>query len=87
MPNLTRAVREGTSLVIGVGFLMADAVAQARSGSRRRSSRSSTTAASRPSSKGKPTNVRGLTFKENEAGYLVGCLAALAAKNGRTAPA
>ena len=32
--------------------------------------------------KGKPTNVRGLLFKEQEAGYLVGYLAALAAKNG-----
>jgi basic membrane protein A len=31
--------------------------------------------------KGKPTNVRGLLFKEQEAGYLVGYLAALAAKN------
>ena len=32
-------------------------------------------------SKGKPTNVRGLLFKEQEAGYLVGYLAALQSKN------
>jgi basic membrane protein A len=31
--------------------------------------------------KGKPTNVRGLLFKEQEAGYLVGYLAGLQAKN------
>ena len=46
------------------------------SASRRRSSRSSTTRGVAAELKGKPTNVRGLLFKEQEAGYLVGFLAA-----------
>ncbi|MBA3347854.1 MAG: BMP family ABC transporter substrate-binding protein [Actinobacteria bacterium] len=79
VPNLTRAVRDGYNLIIGVGFLMADAVG--------------TVAKAFPKSKfaiidndavnlkGKPSNVRGLLFKEQEAGYLAGYLAGLAAKN------
>ena len=82
VPNLTPRPRERHNLVIAVGFLMADAIAaRSRSGSRRRSSRSSTSPAS-AELKGKPKNVRGLLFKEQEAGYLVGYLAALAAKTG-----
>jgi basic membrane protein A len=79
VPNLTRAVRDGYNLIIGVGFLMADAVG--------------TVAKAFPKSKfaiidndavnlkGKPKNVRGLLFKEQEAGYMVGYLAGLVAKN------
>ena len=59
---------------------MADAVGtRSRRSSRTRSSRSSTSR--QPALKGKPTNVEGLLFKEQEAGYLVGYLAGLYAKD------
>jgi basic membrane protein A len=82
VPNLRSAVQQyRANLVIGVGFLMADSI--------------STAAKAFPSTKfaiidntgvarelkGRPTNVRGLLFKEQEAGYLAGYIAALAAKN------
>jgi basic membrane protein A len=78
VPNLSRLAQQQYDLVIGVGFLMADAV--------------NTVAKKFPDTnfaiidfpqaglKNKPTNVRGLLFKENEAGYLVGYLAALVTK-------
>jgi basic membrane protein A len=78
VPNLSRLAQQKFDLVIGVGFLMADAV--------------NTVAKKFPDTnfaiidfpqaglKAKPTNVRGLLFKENEAGYLVGYLAALVTK-------
>jgi basic membrane protein A len=78
VPNLTRLAQEEYDLVIAVGFLMADAVA--------------TVAGEFPDVnfaiidfaqdglKGKPANVRGLLFKEQEAGYLVGYLAGLLAQ-------
>ena len=65
--------------MIGVGFLMADAM--------------DTVATKFPNTnfaiidvaqwglKDKPTNVRGLLFREQEAGYLVGYLAGLVEKN------
>jgi basic membrane protein A len=81
VPNLTRAVRNGSQLVVGVGFLMADAVSQvAKRFPKTKFAIIDNTGVS-AELKGKPTNVRGLLFKEQEAGYLVGYLAALAAKN------
>jgi basic membrane protein A len=78
VPNLSRLAQQKFDLVIGVGFLMADAI--------------NTVATKFPDTKfaiidfpqgglkDKPTNVRGLLFKENEAGYLAGYLAALVTK-------
>ncbi|HEX5782605.1 MAG TPA: BMP family ABC transporter substrate-binding protein [Solirubrobacteraceae bacterium] len=75
VPNLSRLAQEQYDLVIGVGFLMADSI--------------NTVAKQFPDTnfaiidfsqaalEAKPANVRGLLFKENEAGYLVGYLAAL----------
>ncbi|HEX5782591.1 MAG TPA: BMP family ABC transporter substrate-binding protein [Solirubrobacteraceae bacterium] len=75
VPNLSRLAQQQYDLVIGVGFLMADAV--------------NTVATKFPDTnfaiidfpqsalKSKPANVRGLLFTENEAGYLAGYLAAL----------
>jgi basic membrane protein A len=81
VPNLTRAVRNGSQLVIGVGFLMADAVSQvAKRFPKTKFAIIDNTGVS-AELKGKPTNIRGLLFKEQEAGYLAGYLAALAAKN------
>jgi basic membrane protein A len=79
VPNLSTLAQQKYDLVIGVGFLMADAIA--------------TVAKKFPDTnfaiidfpqaglKGKPANVRGLLFKEAEAGYLVGTVAALYAKD------
>jgi basic membrane protein A len=79
VPNLSTLAQQKYDLVIGVGFLMADAM--------------DTVATKFPDTsfaiidfsqaglKHKPTNVRGLLFKEQEAGYLAGYLAALVAKD------
>jgi basic membrane protein A and related proteins len=78
VPNLSRLARQDYDLVVAVGFLMADAV--------------ETVAKQFPdvdfaiidysqaAMKSKPENVRGLLFKEQEAGYLVGYLAGLVTK-------
>jgi basic membrane protein A len=74
VPNLTSLVRQKYDLIVGVGFLMAEAVAKV--------------AKSFPDQqfaiidfpqealKGKPANVKGLIFKEQQAGYLAGIVAA-----------
>ena len=79
VPNLSTLAQQKYDLVIGVGFLMSDAV--------------NTVATKFPDTnfaiidfpqaglKDKPANVRGLLFKENEAGYLAGYLAALYVKD------
>ena len=79
VPNLTTLAQQQTDLIVGVGFLMADAM--------------NTVAAKLPDSKfaivdfsaaglkDKPKNVEGLLFKEQEAGYLAGYLAGLWAKD------
>jgi basic membrane protein A and related proteins len=78
VPNLSRLARQDYDLVVAVGFLMAEAV--------------ETVAEQFPdvdfaiidysqaAMKSKPENVRGLLFKEQEAGYLVGYLAGLVTK-------
>ena len=79
IPNLSTLAQQNYDLVIGVGFLMADAM--------------DTVATKFPkvnfaiidfpnvALKHKPTNVRGLIFKEQEAGYLVGYLSGLLEKS------
>jgi basic membrane protein A len=79
IPNLSTLAQQRYDLVIGVGFLMADAV--------------DTVAKKFPNTKfaiidvdattlkGKPTNVGGLLFKEQQSGYLAGYLAGLYAKD------
>jgi basic membrane protein A len=78
VPNLSTLAQQDYDLVIGVGFLMADAVG--------------TVATKFPNTnfaiidvdtttlKGKPANVEGLLFKEQQSGYLAGYLAGLYAK-------
>jgi basic membrane protein A and related proteins len=80
VPNLSQAARGGYDLVIGVGFLMGDAL--------------SSVAKQFPDTafaivdfpwaalKDKPQNARGLVFAEQQAGYLVGVAAATVAKGG-----
>jgi basic membrane protein A len=69
-PNLQQCATDGNALCIGVGFLMADAISNA--------------AAIQPGTKfaladnafeTSPGNLRGITFAEDEAGYLAGVLA------------
>jgi basic membrane protein A len=79
VPNLSTLAQQKYDLVIGVGFLMADAV--------------DTVAKKFPNTKfaiidvdatglkGKPQNIEGLLFKEQESGYLAGTLAGLYAKD------
>jgi basic membrane protein A len=75
VPNLVAAARNyQADLVVGVGFLMADAVAAV---ARRYPDTSfAIVDFSAPGLKGKPKNVRGLIFAEQEAGYLAGVAAA-----------
>ena len=76
IPNLTRAARNGSGLVIGVGFLMADALAQVAKRFPNTKFAIIDNSGVAKELKGAPTNVRGILFKEQEAGYLVGFLAA-----------
>src|SRR3989337_495908 len=76
--NMTRLARDGYDLVIGVGFAEGDGIGKV--------------AQSFPDTKfaiidvdqafvpGKPANVQGLLFREEEVGYLVGYLAGLVEK-------
>jgi basic membrane protein A len=80
VPNLVSAARVyKADLVIGVGFLMADAVAAVAK--RYPSTKFAIIDFPAAALKGKPKNVRGLLFKEQEAGYLVGVAAAAVTKS------
>jgi basic membrane protein A len=79
VPNLTTLARQGYDLVIPVGFLMADATASVAS--KFPDTKFAIVDQSQAALKGKPTNVTGLLFQENEAGYLAGTLAGLWAKD------
>ncbi|HEY7208214.1 MAG TPA: BMP family ABC transporter substrate-binding protein [Gaiellaceae bacterium] len=77
IPNLSALAQQGYDLVIGVGFLMHDAIR--------------TVAAKFPNTKfmiiddawasGDPTNLEGTVFHEEQAGYLVGYLSGLVVKS------
>jgi basic membrane protein A len=79
VPNLSTLAQQKYDLVIGVGFLMADAVATVAS--KFPNTKFAIIDSSAPGLKGKPKNVQGLLFKEQEAGYLVGYLSGLYAKD------
>ena len=81
VPNLTAAARGGYNLVISVGFLMGDATAAVAKRFPKTKFAIIDNTGIAKELKGKPTNVRGLLFKEQEAGYLVGYLAGLQSKN------
>jgi basic membrane protein A len=78
IPNLTTLATQKYDLIIGNGFLMADAVATAAK--KFPQQKFAIIDFSAAAMKGKPKNVVGLPFKEQEAGYLVGYLTALYAK-------
>jgi basic membrane protein A len=80
-PNLRSAVQVyRANLVIGVGFLMADAIADAAKRFPDTKFAIIDNSGVAAELKGKPTNVRGILFKEQEAGYLAGYLGALVMK-------
>ena len=81
IPNLSTAARQGYNLVISVGFLMGDSTAAVAKRFPKTKFAIVDNSGAAKDLKGKPTNVRGLLFKEQEAGYLAGYLAGLAAKN------
>jgi basic membrane protein A and related proteins len=81
VPNLTAAARGGNNLVISVGFLMGDATAAVAKRFPKTKFAIIDNSGVAAELKGKPKNVRGLLFKEQEAGYLVGYLAGLQSKN------
>jgi basic membrane protein A len=78
IPNLSSLARQKYDLVVAVGFLMGDATAKVA----KSFPQTNFAIVDFPAGalKGKPTNVRGLLFKEAEAGYLVGTMAGLYAK-------
>jgi len=80
IPNLTTAARQGYDLVIAVGFLMGDSTAAVAKQFPK--TKFAIIDVSAPSMKGKPKNVRGITFAEQEAGCLVGVAAANVTKSG-----
>jgi basic membrane protein A len=75
VPNLSSLAQQGYDLVIGVGFLMAEAVETVAN--RFPDVNFGIIDFSQAAMESAPENVRGLLFKEQEAGYLVGYLAGL----------
>jgi basic membrane protein A len=75
VPNLSTLARQDYDLIVGVGFLMAEAVAQVA----KQFPDANFAIIDFPSGDlaGAPANVRGLLFKEQEAGYLAGYMAGL----------
>ena len=83
VPNLSAFARQGYDLVVAVGFDQAAAVAKAAAAFPK--THFAIVDVSNGDLTGKPANVRGLVFKEQEAGYLAGYAAALQLK-GTPAP-
>jgi basic membrane protein A len=78
VPNLSSLARQGYDLVIGVGFLMADAIDTVAT--RFPDAHFAIVDVDSTGLKHKPKNVEGLLFHEQESGYLAGYLAALMVK-------
>jgi basic membrane protein A len=79
IPNLTTLAQQKYDLVIAVGFLMADATEKVAD--KFPNVKFAIIDSSAAGMKTKPKNVEGLLFKEQEAGYLVGYLSGLYAKD------
>ncbi|MEY2535414.1 MAG: basic rane protein [bacterium] len=79
VPNLSTLAQQKYDLIVGVGFLMADAINTVAS--KFPQNKFAIVDFSQAGLKSKPTNVEGLLFKEQEAGYLVGYLSGLYAKD------
>jgi basic membrane protein A and related proteins len=81
VPNLTTLAQQNYDLVIPVGFLMADATTAVAK--QAPNAKFAIVDVDATGLKGKPTNVEGLLFKEQQAGYLAGYLAGLYAKDNK----
>jgi basic membrane protein A and related proteins len=79
VPNLSSLAQQQYDLVIGVGFLMGEAVNTVAT--RFPETNFATIDISQALLKDKPANVRGLIFRENEAGFLAGYVAGLYVKD------
>jgi basic membrane protein A len=79
VPNLSTLAQQKYDLVIGVGFLMADAMDTVAS--KFPSTKFAIIDVDQSTLKHKPTNVEGLLFKEQQSGYLAGYLAGLYTKD------
>ena len=75
VPNLSSLAKQDYDLIIGVGFLMAESVETVAK--QFPDTNFAIIDFSQAAMESKPTNVRGLLFKEQEAGYLVGYLSGL----------
>ena len=75
---MTTLARQGYDLIIGVGFAQGDAIATAAK--KFPNTKFAIVDVDQTSLKGKPANVQGLLFREEQVGYLAGYLAALEAK-------
>ncbi|MCY7302659.1 MAG: BMP family ABC transporter substrate-binding protein [Thermoleophilia bacterium] len=82
VPNMTTLARKGYDLIISVGYAQADAIAQAARNFP--DTKFAIVDVDQTKLKGKPANVQGLLFREQEVGYIVGYLAALEAKRAGT---
>jgi basic membrane protein A len=78
IPNMTSLARSGYDLVIGVGFAQGDAIGKAAQ--RFPDTKFAIIDVDQAFVPGKPQNVQGLLFREEEVGYLVGYLAGLEEK-------
>jgi basic membrane protein A and related proteins len=78
VPNMTTLARQGYDLIIGVGFAQGDAIATAAQ--RFPDVNFVIIDVDQTSLKGKPKNVIGMLFREEQVGYLAGYLAGLQAK-------
>jgi basic membrane protein A and related proteins len=79
VPNLSTLAQQKYDLVVGVGFLMADAVGTVAK--KFPDTKFAIIDVDATGLKGKPSNVQGLLFKEQQSGYLAGYLAGLYAKD------
>jgi basic membrane protein A len=79
VPNLSTLAQQKYDLVVGVGFLMADAVGTVAK--KFPDTKFAIIDVDATTMKGKPANVQGLLFKEQQSGYLAGYLAGLYAKD------
>jgi basic membrane protein A and related proteins len=79
VPNLSSLAQQKYDLVIGVGFLMADAVDTVAS--KFPTTKFAVIDVDQSTLKHKPTNVQGLLFSEQQSGYLAGYLAGLYTKD------
>ncbi|MCU1377398.1 MAG: family transporter substrate-binding protein [Acidimicrobiales bacterium] len=82
VPNLQQAVDDGASLVVGVGFLITDAIVEVAQASPNAHFLSIDNVAADKDGTPLP-NVASVTFKENEGAYLAGVIAGLTTKTNK----